>query len=134
MMIHCPTCGKKVFDTHEMPETEPFTATNPMHGLEVWGPYSAKKTILCQGRTWIHFQVNCEERLVELGVPLSEMDETIEEDEDDDLLTHCPKCYAAWGIEEMSFQECDACGYGSGPDDDDDHDDYWKEGDDDLPF
>jgi hypothetical protein len=113
MMIHCPTCGKKVFDTHQMAETEPFIATDPMHGLEVWGPYSAKKTILCQGRTWIHFHVNCEERLVELGVPLTEMDGAIEEDEDDDMF------------------------YGNNDDDDDDdhefnHDD--DERNDDLPF
>lgn len=49
--------------------------------------------------------------------------------------TECPNCGAMWGIEEMSFQECDACGYPhceddegffSGLDDDfdDDNEDY----------
>lgn len=23
----------------------------------------------------------------------------------------CPNCDKSWGIEEMSFQECDSCGY-----------------------
>lgn len=39
-----------------------------------------------------------------------------EEEQDEELLAECPNCYAMWGIEEMSFQECDACGY---PDSDD---------------
>lgn len=30
-----------------------------------------------------------------------------------------PECGAAWGIEEMSFQECDSCGYPSYYEDDD---------------
>ena len=31
--------------------------------------------------------------------------------EEDVLLDQCPHCDAMWGIEEMSFQECDCCGY-----------------------
>lgn len=139
-MIYCPTCGKQVQQTYQVPETEPFTATDPMLGLQVWGPYSAEKTILCQGRTWIHFQTNCEERLVHLGVPLTEPfgpDGYIEDDEDV-LFSSCPNCDQGWGIEEISFQECDSCGYPHHHDDDDDDDHEWyydeDKGDDDLPF
>ena len=39
--------------------------------------------------------------------------------EDDDELDQCPSCMACWGIEEISFQECDSCGY---PDDTEDID------------
>jgi Zn ribbon nucleic-acid-binding protein len=35
------------------------------------------------------------------------------------LLGSCPNCDAQWGIEEMSFQECDSCGYPDDMDDDD---------------
>lgn len=134
-MLHCPTCGKKVDDNYQVPETEPFTATNPMLGLQVWGPYSSEKTILCQGRTWVHFKFEADgnERLVQLGVPLTEPfgpDGYIEEEEDDVLFSSCPNCYDSWGIEEISFQQCDSCGYPHHHDDDD----YWTEGDDDLPF
>lgn len=31
-----------------------------------------------------------------------------------------PECGAAWGIEEISFQECDSCGYPDFYDDDED--------------
>lgn len=31
----------------------------------------------------------------------------------------CPCCGAGWGIEEISFQECDSCGY---PDSDEESD------------
>ena len=29
----------------------------------------------------------------------------------EELLMICPNCDCNWGIEEMSFQECDCCGY-----------------------
>jgi hypothetical protein len=38
------------------------------------------------------------------------------------MYTICPnpECSASWGIEELSFQECDACGWPDVPDDDSD--------------
>jgi len=38
------------------------------------------------------------------------------------LLDQCPNCDAMWGIEEMSFQECDCCGY---PKTDEDRAEEW---------
>ena len=34
----------------------------------------------------------------------------------------CPNCSASWGIEEISFQECDECGYPNNMDDERDPD------------
>jgi Zn ribbon nucleic-acid-binding protein len=31
----------------------------------------------------------------------------------------CPNCDAQWGVEEISFQECDSCGYPDCDDEDD---------------
>lgn len=43
---------------------------------------------------------------------------------------NCPRCGDAWGIEEMSFNECDSCNYPhDDPNDSGDDDDF--EGDDD---
>jgi hypothetical protein len=36
----------------------------------------------------------------------------------------CPQCYSAWGIEEISFQECDSCGYPYETDYDEPDDDF----------
>lgn len=27
------------------------------------------------------------------------------------MLLECPNCGAAWGLEEIEFQECDCCGF-----------------------
>ncbi len=45
----------------------------------------------------------------------------------------CPHCDASWGIEEMSFQECDSCGYPNpdteeNKDNENDMEDFFDEG------
>lgn len=41
----------------------------------------------------------------------------------------CPNCSANWGIEEIDFQECDACGYPNCDDDDEPDIDYYDDED-----
>lgn len=48
-------------------------------------------------------------------------------EEDEELLDSCPNCDAQWGIEEISFQECDSCGYPDCEDDFDEFGDYEEE-------
>ena len=39
---------------------------------------------------------------------------------------NCPRCGEAWGIEEMSFNECDSCNYPQKDWNDDDTDDDFE--------
>lgn len=44
-------------------------------------------------------------------------------------ILECPNCSSIWGMEEIDWQNCDACGW---PDnEDDDEDTGWDEGDED---
>ena len=44
------------------------------------------------------------------------------------LLMNCPRCGDSWGIEEMSFNECDSCNYPQKDlDDDVGDDDYFED-------
>lgn len=64
----CPMCGQ-IAIYFEIAASEPFTATSPMEGLIVWGPYGVSKKILCQNEKWVHFRFgDMEERLVLLTV------------------------------------------------------------------
>ena len=47
--------------------------------------------------------------------------------------TNCPNpnCGAAWGIEEMSFQECDTCNYPN-VEEEEDFDNYGEDDDDNV--
>ena len=36
----------------------------------------------------------------------------------------CPNCDAQWGVEEISFQECDSCGWPDCDEDDEPDDEY----------
>lgn len=38
--------------------------------------------------------------------------------------TSCPNCDAQWGFEEISFQECDSCGWPDCDEDDECDDEY----------
>lgn len=52
--------------------------------------------------------------------------------------SQCPNldCQANWGIEEISFQECDSCGWPNVDEDEDDRDwdelDEWEEDEQDI--
>jgi len=69
---------------------------------------------------------------------------TQDEEPEEELISICPNCGAGWGIEEISFQECDACGYPemdeeelleSTIDNDDDWaDEGWEDVDDEFTF
>ena len=49
-------------------------------------------------------------------------------------LTICPNCQSNWGFEEVSFKECDCCGYPNNDVNDDDYDDDDDDDDDDNNY
>lgn len=64
----------------------------------------------------------------QLGNNLTPNPSPIERGDDDEEYTECPNCGAVWGIEELSFQECDYCGYPACDDDENiDYDDFDEE-------
>lgn len=67
-LTHCPMCKKKVDSYTTCRADEPFTAKEPIEGLEAWGAYSVEKELLCFDGTYVHFRfvADGESRLVKL--------------------------------------------------------------------
>ena len=53
----CPYCGHDVNGLYTLESRQPFTATDPQAGLEVWGPVDADKTIVCMIEGFVHFRI-----------------------------------------------------------------------------
>lgn len=67
-LTHCPMCKEKVDSFATCRADEPFTAKEPMEGLEAWGTYDTPKELLCLDGTYVHFRFlgDGSTRLVEL--------------------------------------------------------------------
>ena len=67
----CPICGTKA-TYFEVPFAEPFTHTDPLDGLLIWGAFSEGKEIVCRDGDCVHLKILIAEehhRLVKLNVP-----------------------------------------------------------------
>ncbi len=64
--MKCAKCGFECESFARVKCSRPFTAYNPMEGLNAWGPWSAEKQIICQVGQYIHFIVEGEHRLVKM--------------------------------------------------------------------
>lgn len=67
-LTHCPMCKEKIDSFATCRADEPFTAKEPMEGLDDWGAYSAEKELLCFDGKYVHFRFlgDNSTRLVEL--------------------------------------------------------------------
>jgi len=55
--MHCPICGKKVDDFATCDTDKPFTAFDPIEGLNAWSAYDVPKRVLCyNGGATVHFE------------------------------------------------------------------------------
>lgn len=62
---HCPICNQKVDEFAECRTDKPFTAYDPMEGINAWGAFDMPKEIVCyNGGHVVHFKYPGGERLV----------------------------------------------------------------------
>lgn len=67
-LTHCPLCKEKIDSFATCRASEPFTAKEPVEGLEAWGTYDNPKELMCFDGKYVHFRFLADgsTRLVEL--------------------------------------------------------------------
>lgn len=82
-MQYCPVCNQKVDSYIETDVDTPFTHWNPMLGIDIWGPYSSEKPVVCETNEYVHFTFAGQDRLVKLGCEMPDEDWDLEDDDDE---------------------------------------------------
>jgi len=143
--LRCPVCGREL-EVRCSDSPEPFTAYDPMVGLEAYGAYSAEKEVLHEfeheGFRVLHLRFGTDhEHLVMLprgdGTVHSICREQFEEVERmrEAYLEFCEKCCLETGIDELCLGcDCDSVRDDLDLDEDEDwewteEDEWWDYGD-----